>query len=195
MRVRDAAATKERILSAAFDEFTAHGFAGARVDAIAANAQCNKALIYSYCGSKEALFRQVLEAKMAELSQITLDADAFADTAGRFFDFHAANPWLSRLMQWEALDFGTGELPNEDHRCAHWEERVEAVRDAQRRGAIDPALDARQTLFTLVGLITFWFTAPQIARMICGGDPYSADALAERRSHVMDVARRIVEKR
>jgi AcrR family transcriptional regulator len=44
---RDSAATKERLLAAATDEFAAHGIAGARVDRIAAAARANKQLIYA----------------------------------------------------------------------------------------------------------------------------------------------------
>ena len=44
---RDAEATKERILAAATDEFSAHGFAGGRVERIAAKAQ-RSALPVSY---------------------------------------------------------------------------------------------------------------------------------------------------
>ena len=45
MAGRDATATKERILEAAFEEFANRGFAGSRVDDIAEKAQCNKALL------------------------------------------------------------------------------------------------------------------------------------------------------
>jgi len=41
----DLPAARERLIAAAFDEFAAHGFAGARVDRIAARAECNKNLI------------------------------------------------------------------------------------------------------------------------------------------------------
>jgi len=100
MAGRDATATKERILEAAFEEFATRGFAGSRVDEIAEKAQCNKALLYQYYGDKEALFRQVLECKMAGLQAIKENQDSFAEAAGEFFDFYAANPWLPRMHMW-----------------------------------------------------------------------------------------------
>src|SRR5437879_10663093 len=107
------ATTKDRLLKAAFEEFSTRGFAGARVDEIDARASANKAPIYQYYGDKEALFKQVLECKMAELGRIaTDDPERLPEAVGEFFDFHAANPALSKLMLWEALDFGGKSVPN-----------------------------------------------------------------------------------
>ena len=195
MAVRDAAATKERILEAAFQEFSARGFAGSRVDDIAEKARCNKALLYQYYGDKEALFRQVLECKMAGLEEITEDPDSLAEAAGAFFDFYAANPWLPRMIMWEALDFGDRRVPNESERAQKFEQHVERIEAAQAAGTVDEDLDPRQTLVSLIGLIHIWFAAPQTARMICGGNPYTKEALKRRRAHVVDAARRILETR
>ena len=60
-RRRDAEATRGRILRAAIQEFTRHGFAGARGDRIARRAQSSERMVYYYFGSKEGLFREALE--------------------------------------------------------------------------------------------------------------------------------------
>ena len=52
--------TRDRILSSAAEIFSEVGFAGARVDEIAARAQVNKAAIYYHIGDKEALYHAVL---------------------------------------------------------------------------------------------------------------------------------------
>jgi len=54
--------SRDVILSAARAEFASHGFAGARVDRIAAVAGLNKQLIYYYFGSKAALHAAVAAA-------------------------------------------------------------------------------------------------------------------------------------
>ena len=59
-RKRDAARSRDRLLAAAAGEFAARGFAGAKVDRIAARARLNKAMIYYHFGSKAALYREVL---------------------------------------------------------------------------------------------------------------------------------------
>ena len=66
-RVRDAAATRRRILTAAKAEFANNGLGGARVDEIAERADANKRMIYHYFGSKEGLFQAVLEDAYIEI--------------------------------------------------------------------------------------------------------------------------------
>ena len=73
-RTRDAARTKQRLLDAARDEFAEYGIAGARVERIAAAARCNKALIYAYFDSKDALFDAAFAAHVqAHLDRVNFD--------------------------------------------------------------------------------------------------------------------------
>ena len=60
--------TTQQILSAASDVFSEVGFAGARVDAIAARAQVNKATIYYHIGDKKALYAEVLHNVFSNLA-------------------------------------------------------------------------------------------------------------------------------
>ena len=60
--VRDAQATKRRILEASVVEFARYGLGGARVERIAKAARTNKRMLYYYVGNKEALFLAALEA-------------------------------------------------------------------------------------------------------------------------------------
>src|SRR5919108_3184113 len=184
------ATTKDRLLKAAFEEFSKRGFAGARVDEIATKAGANKALIYQYYGDKEALFKHVLEQKMNEMGRIATDDPArFPEVIGEFFDFHAANPWVTRLMLWEALDFGGKPVPNEAERKKHLAEHVGQIERFQREGFIDSRIDARQLLVTLIGMVTVWFSVPQTARMVAGGNPYTPEALRKRRAHLVDISK------
>ena len=191
-----ATSTKDRLLKAAFEEFSKRGFAGARVDEIASRAGANKALIYQYYGDKEALFKHVLEIKMHEMGRISTDDPArFPEVVGEFFDFHAANPWVTRLTLWEALDFGGKPVPNEAERKKHLASHVANLEEFQRQGVVDPSLDARQTLVTLIGMVQIWFSLPQVARMVAGGNPYTPEALKQRRAHLVEVAKKMLEVR
>ena len=67
LAVRDAGATKLRILAGARIEFADHGYMGARVDRIARTAQANKRLLYYYIGNKEALYLATLERAYADI--------------------------------------------------------------------------------------------------------------------------------
>src|SRR5215470_16177101 len=66
---RDAEATRARILAAATQEFARHGLAGARGDRVARAARCSERMVYYYFGSKEKLFRAVLEASYLSLQE------------------------------------------------------------------------------------------------------------------------------
>ncbi len=62
--------TKEKILAAARKEFSHKGFEGTRVDAIAAAAGVNKAMIYYHFTSKECLYDAILEEMFGRLSEV-----------------------------------------------------------------------------------------------------------------------------
>src|SRR5271170_2899759 len=61
--------TRKNILRAAIREFSAHGLAGARTDAIAESAKVNKGLLYYYYKSKSGLY----EAAVEEVSGIVVE--------------------------------------------------------------------------------------------------------------------------
>ena len=59
-----AAARREAILDAALDEFSAQGFAAARLDDIAMRAGVAKGTIYLYFADKEMLFQELIRSRM-----------------------------------------------------------------------------------------------------------------------------------
>jgi AcrR family transcriptional regulator len=104
--VHDSAATRARLLDAAYDEFVRLGLAGARVDRIAAAAAANKQGIYAYFGSKEGLFDAVLADRLRTLADVgPVPADDLPGYAGALFDALVADPGLQRLNQWRMLEF------------------------------------------------------------------------------------------
>ncbi|MEV6866312.1 TetR family transcriptional regulator [Streptosporangium subroseum] len=101
----DSSATRARLLAAAYDEFVRVGFAGARVDRIAAAASANKQAIYAYFGSKEALFDAVLADRLRVLADVVpFTPDDLAGYTGALFDELTADPGLQRLTQWKMLE-------------------------------------------------------------------------------------------
>jgi len=110
-RRRDPERTKLEILAVATQEFADRGFAGARVDEIAAQTRTTKRMIYYYFGSKELLYITALE-KAYEAICITeqsVDIDnldpiqAVRKLAELTFDRHEANPNFSRLVSHENM--------------------------------------------------------------------------------------------
>lgn len=110
-RARDPEATRLGILDAALAEFSDNGLSGARVDAIAARTQTTVRMIYYYFGSKEELYRAVLERAYAAMrateAGLRLDelppVDAIRRLAEHTFDHHEANPRFIRLVSIENI--------------------------------------------------------------------------------------------
>ncbi|MDB5108467.1 MAG: TetR family transcriptional regulator, partial [Candidatus Binatus sp.] len=103
---RDLNRTRERIMAAAQKEFAAHGFAGARTDAIARRARVNERMIFYCFDSKEGLYRAILAQKMSAKTAIiesTPDED-FTSSLIKGFATTCDDIDGLRMWQWEALD-------------------------------------------------------------------------------------------
>ena len=108
-------ATREVLLNAATLVFAERGFAGARVDEIAARAGFNKALIYAYYGDKKGLYRAVLATHMAEFTDPVI-SETMAKEAGprraleevirRYFRTLIKERPFARVLAWELLSHG-----------------------------------------------------------------------------------------
>jgi AcrR family transcriptional regulator len=64
LRAEKSAARREAILSAALDEFSARGFAAARLDDVAKRAGVAKGTIYLHFRDKDALFQEIVRSMM-----------------------------------------------------------------------------------------------------------------------------------
>jgi TetR/AcrR family transcriptional regulator len=104
--------TRQKVLTAAIDEFAAHGFAGGRVDRIAERGGVNKAMIYYHFSSKEGLHTAVLEhLVMGMVSQLRQSADAaesLEDLLSRFAEVHISifhrTPQMRQIILRELAD-------------------------------------------------------------------------------------------
>ncbi|MFD9206769.1 TetR family transcriptional regulator [Streptomyces sioyaensis] len=159
----DSAATRERILVAATEEFAAHGVSGARVDRIAASASANKRAIYDYFGDKNKLFGVVLERALADLAQAVPPSEDLPAYAEHLFDHHREHPETLRLVMWEALEVGDGPVPGEEERTRHYGDKIHA---AQAGGA--PRDSARAQVFFALALASWSAGMPQLRRMVLG---------------------------
>jgi AcrR family transcriptional regulator len=110
-RQRDADRTRAEILEIAQREFARHGYAGARVDEIAALMRTTKRMIYYYFGGKENLYVAVLEKAYREVRSLesTIDVqhlapvEAIRTLAELTFDHHEAHPDFIKLVSIENI--------------------------------------------------------------------------------------------
>ncbi|MGW4206398.1 TetR family transcriptional regulator [Lentzea sp. NPDC004789] len=161
--VRDREATKAKLLEAALTEFATHGIAGARVDRIAAEAGCNKAMIYAYFGSKEGLFDEVLNIQLAQVIEaVPITPDDLPGYAGRLFDTYQRQPELLRLAGYHRLENGF-EAISKAEADAHTE-KVAAVAEAQRDGLLPAEFEAEELLALVVHMSILAFSTPVATR-------------------------------
>jgi AcrR family transcriptional regulator len=110
-RTRDADRTRAEILAVATREFADRGYAGARINEIAAKTSTTKRMIYYYFGGKEQLYIAVLEGAYARIRALEQKVDvelldpvaAVRELAGLTFDHHESHPDFIRLVSIENI--------------------------------------------------------------------------------------------
>jgi AcrR family transcriptional regulator len=181
----DSAATRARLLNAAYAEFVERGLAGARVDRIATAAAANKQAIYAYFGSKDALFDAVLDARLQVLADLVpFTPDDLPAYVGGLFDHLVAHPGILRLSRWRALERPE---PAPAMVEAHLTKAQELA--TKRDAGLEQAMDVM--MLTLV-LAQAWTTTPGPIR--APGGPESAARLARHRDAVVRSASAIARE-
>jgi AcrR family transcriptional regulator len=165
-------------LAAATSLFVERGFDGTTVDAIAASARVNKAMINYHFSGKRGLYTAILErdfgwalARLSELSGEAVRADAkLARFVAIFGELHQRRPGLSAMMLREAMSGGRGLDPSllQDIRRI-----FESVQSIVAQGVSEGTFREVDPLFmhhTVVGSLAFFFAArPLRDRMIASG--------------------------
>src|SRR5271165_7013141 len=175
--IRNAEATKERILEAALAEFSAHGIAGARVDRIAQAARCNKNLIYIYFDDKETLFTTVLSKHLVRIhEEQPFTPDDLPGYAAKVFDWAQANPDLMRLLAWSALE---QQAKGHAERAGALSAKVAALADAQHGGRVGTAFPPDFLLVAVISLATAWSVASPFGPSVNSGSAEGPAGLRE----------------
>lgn len=159
--------TRERILEAAAAEFAEHGFAGARVAAIADRSGANVERLYFYFGDKRGLFAAVMGEVMAQIvAAAAFDTSDLPGYISAMAAFHHEDPQLIQLLLAEGL--AGHELPDEEEREAHYRERIAAIRAAQRAGELRDDVDPRLIAYAVLALVITIEAMPQVSALILG---------------------------
>lgn len=202
-RTNDPDKTRADILAVAFKEFAERGFAGARVDEIAAQTRTSKRMIYYYFESKEGLYRAVLEECYRRIRSIENKLDlehlppleALRLLVTSTFDYQEAHPDFIRLVMVENINHGEhiGQLQDFYALNAGVIDQIKrvcergAAEGVMRRG-VDP-VDLHMTISALCFFnVSNRHTFSRIFRLNMG----SRTALKARRESVADLVVRAV---
>jgi len=187
------------ILNAAEHIFAEHGLAGARIDAIARAARVNKALIYYYFKSKDALYLAIVERHMKEFSSQALELlgsnrsvqDKVLDYVSMHFDFISARTEYPRLLQRFMMADSRPFLRIRQKYFAPVAKKFQAVIKQGIRSGELCASDSTHTAISLVALTVFYFSAaPVLKASGIINDPYRKSQLARRKKEVLNFVRR-----
>ena len=181
-RKRDPERTRERIIGAAIAEFSEHGFAGARISAIAARAGVNQQLISYYFDGKEGLYRAIQRQWESTSGNVRPDRP-LADTLVDFLNLGAAQRAWARLLGWEGLaDTGPAGEPGDPETDSYFAAMVEDLRRRQDAGELAAEHDPAHVLVMLFAATLAPTLLPQIVRRVTGqpaDSPEFLDAYAE----------------
>lgn len=185
--------TRAKILRAAILEFSAHGLAGARTDAIATAAKVNKALLYYYFKSKGGLYSAALQdvfGSVKERSLAVLESECSAGerllrTALNHFDRILAQPEFQSLMEQEMVRFRRGESESlpllvKTMFGPTLSRLQEVVREGIRTRELCK-MDWLQVWNVALGANVFYFLSAPMMRMAVPFEPFNAATLKLRR--------------
>jgi TetR/AcrR family transcriptional regulator len=190
--------TRARILAAAIREFSYDGMAGARTERIAEAAGVNKALLYYYFTSKQALYDAALEdvanrvvaSSMAAMSSTCSAGERLVQFALNHFDRIHSNRAFQNLMQQEMIRLRRGE----ENALAPMVDKVflpmmSRFRQVCAEGSASGELiqvDELQIMYAALGANVFYFLSAPIMGMLTGTNPFDRSALEFRRQAAIE---------
>lgn len=151
------------ILAVATREFAQHGLAGARIERIQQQTRTSKRMIYYHFGSKEGLYRAVLEHAFEVARQVEQGFDprggtpqqALQQMAGNAFETFVRNPEFVRLLTFENL--AGAPFIRQSERVSRFNRRALADMKAvlergQTDGSVRPDVKPIDVYINMVGL-------------------------------------------
>jgi TetR/AcrR family transcriptional regulator len=186
--------TRKTILRAAIREFSLHGLAGARTDAIAESAKVNKALLYYYFKSKKGLYAAAIDEVSSAVAERALAAlnpkhsggERVLRTALSHFDRILTQRDFQSLMQQEMVRMRRGEseaLPTmvENVFKPLLGKLEEAVHDGIKTGELCQ-VDWLQVVYSVLGANVLYFLSAPMMRLMLPFDPMDPAAIESRRT-------------
>ena len=193
--VRDADATRGRILAAATQEFARHGLGGARVDRIAERAGANKRMLYYYFRDKEGLFLAALEDRYAHIrgaeQELRLEhlppRQALRRLVGFTWNYYLEHPEFVTLLNSENLHKGRHMARSARVRplhlpLLHMLDRI--LRRGERERMFRRGIDPMQLYISIAAEGYFYLSNRYTLSRVFGRDLMTRRALRAREAHI-----------
>ncbi|MGA3045979.1 MAG: TetR/AcrR family transcriptional regulator [Terracidiphilus sp.] len=190
--------TRARILDAAVQEFSSNGLAGARTEQIAEAAGVNKALLYYYFSSKQALYdaaletvaRRVVSSSLASMGTECSAGERLVQFALNHFDRIHTQRTFQSLMQQEMMRLHQGEenavAPLVDKVFRPMMSRLREVFQEGKSSGELVQVDEMQIMYAALGANVFYFLSAPVVAIMTDTDPFAPDALESRRKAAIE---------
>jgi AcrR family transcriptional regulator len=191
-RQRDPERTRRLILEAAEAEFSANGYAGARIASIAARAGVNQQLISYYFDGKEGLYRAMSEGWGQRLNELVAPDVPLSEQLRRLVLEALSNRDGIRLLAWSGLEYKNPESdPDHAPRAQRLTGTVEQIAALKASGQLPDWVDPATLTVLLMAAAMAPVTLPHVVEGLTGTDPGSpgfvrqyADQLAKLIEHL-----------
>lgn len=198
VRRRDAARTRAAILASAMREFSQFGYAGARIERIAKTAKCNIRMLYHYFGTKQDLYRAVLERAYADLRQreaaLVIDIDrpleGLLELMRFTFVYFDKNPQFEGLIRAENImqgRFVSRLRPVAEGAFPLKKTISDLIASGQGKGLFRAGLDPVQVYVTITALSRFHLGNAFTMSAVMDADLRDKDWRRRRLEHALDL--------
>ncbi len=204
-RTRDAERSRAAILDAAERLFAAHGYRGTSLQGIGDAAGVSRGTPSYFFGSKEGLYRAVLERSFVRVHDVILSTREDATSRGdgpdkviareieAYIDFLVHHPTFVRLLQWEAVD-GAEKLGEMEAYTAIPMQALDTIRGEVARDSFRP-VDPMHLMLSIAAMCWFPLSQKDTLMRALGEDPYDAAFTEARKRHVVELVLEGIRRR
>jgi len=195
-RVRDADATRTRVLEAAETLFARKGFDGTRLREVAEDAKVTVPLVCHHFGDKDSLYAAVIERGIERFASLGWDvlrrghtvAEQLTGFITGLTDFAAREPGITAILHREMAEGGVRARPLAERWLQPLKLAVtESFHAAQSRGEIHGGLDVDMVVLHIVGAVMYPCLAGPLVQIVWGEDPLTASFVERRKRHLLDM--------
>lgn len=195
-RVRDADATRSRVLDSAEALFARKGFDGTRLREVAEDARVTVPLVCHHFGDKDSLYHAVIDRGMQRFVSLGWEVLRHGHTAVEqvsafvtgLVDLAVRDPNLTALLHREMADGGVRAGPIAERWLLPLKRAaMEELAAAQSRGEVRASLDLDMLVLHVSGAVLYPVLAGSLVRAVWGEDPQGEAFVERRKRAVLDL--------
>jgi AcrR family transcriptional regulator len=192
--------TPQALRLAAEAEFAAHGFAGTRLEDIAARVGIKRPSLLGHFATKEALYEAVIASVFLRLRDSVVAGMAtqgnfdqrLAAVVGTFADALFDNPAPAQIFVHELLGAHSAKSPDIRYQVAALLDVVEGFVRHAGQGVLDPQVDVRMTVLDIAGSMVLHAVGQPMREVLWTDQSRQVQDKAASRAHFVALAQRLL---